>query len=100
MSPMLQRAEGVGHELQDRAWTWYRETYPTADETTYRRVYASVQLILLAAPEEDFEMAMAAIGAAVRSAVGTPCDADLTMAFNAGFEAFSEAQALLRGPMQ
>lgn len=97
---MLQRAESVGCELQDRAWAWYSETYPTADETTYRKVFAAVQLILLAAPDKEFEMAMAAIGAAVRSAVGTPCDADLTKAFNAGFEAFSEAQSLLKGPMQ
>lgn len=100
MSPLIERAEVVGQELQDRAWTWYRETYPAADETTYRKVYASVQLVLLAAPEEDFEMAMAAIGAAVRSAVGTPCDTGLTKAFNAGFEAFAEAQTMLRGPMQ
>lgn len=96
-----EKAEAVGTEMLNQAWAWLSEGHSDAEPTTYRKVVAAVQCLLLAAPDDDLEMAAAAIGAAFASLLAdNPYGPELAAAFDHGVAGYEEARVLFRGTMQ
>lgn len=92
-----QEAIEAGERIGSIAWDWLSHGHPEAEPTTYRKVFAALQCIMVAQPDGDADMAFAALGAILARAH----DVDRAVAcFNQGFAAAVETDALEMGTMQ
>lgn len=92
--------EALGAKLLDQAWEWLAADHPDQDPTTYRRVFAAIQLIVSVVPKSDERMALAAIGSVLGAIDTQRPELEVVRQVTCGFLGTKDAEKFQEGTMQ